>query len=151
MVGWRIRASSLEAALGGFALLLLFAYACRWMMALVGLMGASAGGLQQRRFMVIFPLTFLVERVRAVETLPPALQTFAEWNPVSAVTQAARELFGNTSPRRRCLEAGRCSIRSRIADLDCDHPDRVRAVGINPVQEGRQPLTAPTSARHRLR
>jgi hypothetical protein len=23
---------------------------------------------------------------------------FAEWNPVSAVTQAARELFGNTNP-----------------------------------------------------
>ena len=26
------------------------------------------------------------------------LRTFAEWNPVSAVTQAARELFGNIPP-----------------------------------------------------
>jgi hypothetical protein len=26
------------------------------------------------------------------------LRTIAEWNPVSSVTQAARELFGNTSP-----------------------------------------------------
>jgi ABC-type polysaccharide/polyol phosphate export permease len=30
-----------------------------------------------------------------LETFPPVLRTFAEWNPVSAVTQAARELFGN--------------------------------------------------------
>jgi ABC-type polysaccharide/polyol phosphate export permease len=30
--------------------------------------------------------------------MPEALQTFAEWNPVSAVTQAARELFGNIPP-----------------------------------------------------
>ena len=26
------------------------------------------------------------------------MQTFAEWNPVSAVTQAARDLFGNPNP-----------------------------------------------------
>ena len=32
------------------------------------------------------------------ETLPTPLRVFAEWNPVSSVTQAARELFGNTSP-----------------------------------------------------
>jgi ABC-2 type transport system permease protein len=30
--------------------------------------------------------------------LPGPLETIAEWNPVSAVAQAARELFGNTSP-----------------------------------------------------
>ncbi len=32
------------------------------------------------------------------DNLPGPLKTFADWNPVSAVTQAARELFGNTSP-----------------------------------------------------
>ena len=30
-----------------------------------------------------------------LETLPTPLERFAEWNPVSSVTQAARELFGN--------------------------------------------------------
>ena len=30
--------------------------------------------------------------------MPAPLQTFAEWNPVSSVTQAARELFGNIPP-----------------------------------------------------
>ena len=32
------------------------------------------------------------------EDLPGPLQAFAEWNPVSSVTQAARELFGNIPP-----------------------------------------------------
>jgi ABC-2 type transport system permease protein len=33
-----------------------------------------------------------------IESLPTPLRIFAEWNPVSAVTQSARNLFGNTSP-----------------------------------------------------
>ena len=33
-----------------------------------------------------------------IVTLPGPLRTFAEWNPVSSVTQAARELFGNIPP-----------------------------------------------------
>jgi ABC-2 type transport system permease protein len=32
------------------------------------------------------------------ENLPSGLRTFAEWNPVSSVTQAVRELFGNIPP-----------------------------------------------------
>ena len=32
------------------------------------------------------------------ETLPAALQPIAEWNPVSALTGATRELFGNPNP-----------------------------------------------------
>ncbi|MGH8973589.1 MAG: ABC transporter permease, partial [Acidimicrobiia bacterium] len=33
------------------------------------------------------------------QNLPGMLRVFAEWNPVSALTQAARELFGNTGPQ----------------------------------------------------
>ena len=32
-----------------------------------------------------------------LESLPRPLEIFATWNPVSAVTQAARELFGNNA------------------------------------------------------
>jgi ABC-2 type transport system permease protein len=46
---------------------------------------------------VIFPLTFLANTFVPLENLPIVLRVFAEWNPVSAVTQATRELFGNTS------------------------------------------------------
>ncbi|MEJ7832533.1 MAG: ABC transporter permease, partial [Nocardioides sp.] len=34
-----------------------------------------------------------------LESFSGGLRTFVEWNPVSSLTQAARELFGNTDPR----------------------------------------------------
>jgi ABC-2 type transport system permease protein len=48
-------------------------------------------------FMVIMPLTFVSNVFVPLETFPSVLQPFVEWNPVSAVTQAARNLFGNTT------------------------------------------------------
>ena len=94
LVGWAITTSVPEAALG-YALLLLFAYSFSWVMAYVGLLVPSVEVINNASFMVIFPLTFVSNAFVPVETLPPVLQTFAEWNPVSAVTQATRELFGN--------------------------------------------------------
>jgi ABC transporter DrrB family efflux protein len=95
-VGWRIRSSFLE-ALGGFLLLLLFAYAISWMMAYVGLLVPSPEVVNNASFLVIFPLTFIANTFVPSQNLPTVLRHFAEWNPVSAVTQAARELFGNTA------------------------------------------------------
>ena len=94
LVGWRILGSLLDAILG-FALLLLFAYAFSWVMAFVALVIPSVEVINNAAFMVIFPLTFIANTFVPAEDLPGPLQTFAEWNPVSAVTQAARELFGN--------------------------------------------------------
>jgi len=94
LVGWRIRGSVLE-AVAGFALLLLFAYAVSWIMALVGLLVPSQDVVNNASFVVIFPLTFIANTFVPSENLPTPLRVFAEWNPVSAVTQAARELFGN--------------------------------------------------------
>jgi ABC-type multidrug transport system permease subunit len=82
----------------GFGLLLLFAYAFSWVMAFVGLLIPSVEVINNASFMVIFPLTFVANTFVPLETMPSALQTFAEWNPVSAVTQSARELFGNIPP-----------------------------------------------------
>jgi ABC transporter DrrB family efflux protein len=97
LVGWRIRTSPLE-ALAGFLLLLLFAYAFSWVMAYVGLLVPAPEVVNNAAFMVIFPLTFIANAFVPSENLPSVLRTIAEWNPVSAVTQAARELFGNTNP-----------------------------------------------------
>jgi ABC-2 type transport system permease protein len=97
LVGWRIRNSVLE-AVAAFLLLLLFAYAFSWVMAWVGLLVPSPEVVNNASFIVIFPLTFIANTFVPAETLPPVLQTFAEWNPVSAVTQATRDLFGNTNP-----------------------------------------------------
>jgi ABC-2 type transport system permease protein len=94
LVGWRIRTSVLE-AVAGFALLLLFSYAFSWVMACVGLIVPSPEVVNNASFIVIFPLTFIANTFVPLENLPPVLKVFAEWNPVSSVTQATRELFGN--------------------------------------------------------
>jgi len=97
IVGWRIH-NGIGNALLGFALLLLFAYAFSWVMAYVGLRVSSVEVINNVSFMVIFPLTFIANTFVPAENLPTPLRIFAEWNPVSAVTQASRELFGNIPP-----------------------------------------------------
>ena len=98
IVGWRIHSSFWE-ALAGFGLLLLFAYAVSWGMAVVGLAVRSPEVVNNASFIAIFPLTFIANTFVGTTKLPAPLKAFAEWNPISAVTQAARELFGNTSPQ----------------------------------------------------
>ncbi|MGH9002147.1 MAG: ABC transporter permease [Acidimicrobiia bacterium] len=97
LVGWRVRTSPLE-ALGGFLLILAFAYAFSWIMAYVGLLVPTPEVVNNASFMVIFPLTFIANTFVPSESLPTVLRTFANWNPVSSVTQAARVLFGNVNP-----------------------------------------------------
>jgi ABC-2 type transport system permease protein len=97
LVGWRIRGSVLDTVLA-FMLLLLFAYAVSWIMAYVALLVPSPEVINNASFMIIFPLTFVANTFVPAQDLPGPLQTFAEWNPVSTVTQAARELFGNIPP-----------------------------------------------------
>ncbi|MFP5330941.1 MAG: ABC transporter permease [Acidimicrobiia bacterium] len=94
IVGWRINTGIVE-ALAGFGLLLLFAYAMSWVMALVGLLVPSVEVVNNASFIVIFPMTFIANTFVPSDNLPAVLRTVAEWNPVSAITQAARELFGN--------------------------------------------------------
>ena len=95
IVGWRIRTSLLQ-ALGGLLVLLLFSYAVSWIMAFVGLRVSSVEVVNNASFMFIFPITFVANTFVRSDLLPEPLRTFAEWNPVSAVSQAAREAFGNT-------------------------------------------------------
>jgi ABC transporter DrrB family efflux protein len=94
LVGWRVH-NGIGKALLGFGLLLLFAYAISWIMAFIGLIVPSVEVINNASFIVIFPLTFIANTFVPAENLPTVLRVFAEWNPVSAVTQAARELFGN--------------------------------------------------------
>jgi ABC-2 type transport system permease protein len=94
LVGWRVRGSLVD-ALGGFLLLLLFAYAFSWVMAFVGLIVPSVEVVNNASFIVLFPLTFVANTFVPSETLPRLLQPFAEWNPISALTHTTRSLFGN--------------------------------------------------------
>ncbi|WP_066589323.1 ABC transporter permease [Cellulomonas timonensis] len=94
VVGWRITSSFWDAA-AGYLLLIVFAYAISWIFAWVGMLVPSPEVVNNASFIIIFPLTFVANTFVPLDTMPAPLQTFAEWNPVSSVTQAARELFGN--------------------------------------------------------
>ena len=96
-VGWRVTSSVGEALLG-YAVLLFFAYCISWLMAFVGLLVRTPEVFNNASFIVIFPLTFIANTFVPSDNLPGPLRTFAEWNPVSSVTQAARQLFGNIMP-----------------------------------------------------
>src|SRR3954452_15016833 len=97
VVGWRIH-SSVGEALAGFVLLLLFAFAISWVMALVGLTVRKPEVVNNASFIVIFPLTFIANTFVPTNNFPTVLKVIADWNPVSALVQAARQLFGNTAP-----------------------------------------------------
>ncbi|HEX9776411.1 MAG TPA: ABC transporter permease [Actinomycetota bacterium] len=112
IVGWRIRTSLVE-AIGGFLLLLLFAYAISWVMAYVGLIVPSVEVVNNASFMVIFPLTFIANTFVPSQNLPDVLRAVAEWNPVSSLAQAAREAFGNTVPA--ISESGAWSLNHPVA------------------------------------
>jgi ABC-2 type transport system permease protein len=93
-VGWRVNSSPPE-FLAGVALLLLFSYALSWVMALLGMSVKTPEVINNASFMILFPLTFISNAFVPSDTLPLVLRVFAEWNPVSSLVQAARQLFGN--------------------------------------------------------
>jgi len=104
LVGWAIRGSWTDALLA-YLLLLFFAYAFSWVMAFVGLVVPSVEVINNASFIVIMPLTFVSNAFVPLEAFPDALRLFVEWNPVSALTQAVRELFGNTNPAMAVSDA----------------------------------------------
>ena len=92
----RWRDGRLTWAGGAVVLLLLFAYALSWVMAFLGMSVRSPEVINNVSFLVLFPLTFLSNAFVPSDTLPAPLRVFAEFNPVSSLVQAARNLFGNT-------------------------------------------------------
>jgi ABC-2 type transport system permease protein len=100
IIGFGFSTSVPEVVLG-LLILLLFGYAFSWVFAFVGLTSSSPEAAQSLGFIVIFPLTFVSSAFVPPETMPAALQWFAEWNPISIVVNAIRALFigdpaGNT-------------------------------------------------------
>jgi ABC-2 type transport system permease protein len=97
LIGWRIRNGVVDGVLA-FLLLLLFGFALIWLGIWVGSLMRTVEAVQGFMFTVMFPLTFVANTFAPTETMTPWLRTIAEWNPVSALTQACRELWGNGPP-----------------------------------------------------
>jgi ABC-type polysaccharide/polyol phosphate export permease len=97
VVGWRIRGSVADALLA-YGLLLLWGFAMIWLGILVGSAMRSVEAVNGVMFTTIFPITFLSNAFAPTEEMGPVLRTIAEWNPISSLVQAVRELWGNTGP-----------------------------------------------------
>jgi len=94
LVGWRVHTNPLE-VLAGFALLFLFGYSMSWISAVIGLSVKSVEVAQSAGLIWIFPLTFLSNAFISTATLPGWLQPVADWNPISSIVLALRDLWGN--------------------------------------------------------
>jgi len=92
LVGFRVHAD-VVAFIVSMLLVLLFGYAFSWIFAIFGLVASSPESAQAMGFIIIFPLTFLSSAFVPVESMPAALQWFAEVNPVTAVVDATRALW----------------------------------------------------------
>src|SRR6201991_3037222 len=77
----------------GILILLLFGYAFSWVFAYVGLSSSSPEASQSIGFILIFPLTFVSSAFVPPESMPGALEAFAEVNPFTPVVDAIRALF----------------------------------------------------------
>ena len=97
VVGWRVNTGIVE-LLAGIGLLLLFALAMTAIGVWLGLVVPSVEVAQQVSFTVLFPITFISNVFVPPQSLPDFLQPVAEWNPVSTLTAATRELWGNPNP-----------------------------------------------------
>jgi ABC-2 type transport system permease protein len=96
-VGWTVR-TGIPELLAGVGLLLLFAFAMSWIGVWLGLAVPTVEVAQQVGFTVLFPITFVSNVFVPTSTLPDWLRPVAEWNPVSTLTAAIRELWGNPNP-----------------------------------------------------
>ena len=85
--------TQLPEIVAGLLLLLLFGHAFSWVFAFVGLTSSSPEAAQSLGFILIFPLTFISSAFVPVESMPAALQAFAEVNPFTVVVDAMRALF----------------------------------------------------------
>jgi ABC-2 type transport system permease protein len=94
LIGWRIRSSVPEAILG-YLLMVAFAFAMIWIGVLIGSVVRTPEGVQGMAFVALFPLTFVASTFVPVSSMPTALRSVAQWNPITTLADALRLLFGN--------------------------------------------------------
>ena len=92
LIGFTFNADPGEILLGA-AIMLLFGYAFSWIFALLGSIVSSPEAANSVGFIAVFPITFISSAFVPVDSMPDALQWFAEINPVTIVVDAIRALW----------------------------------------------------------
>ncbi len=96
-IGWRVHTSPGD-VIEAFALALLFGYAFTWAGVCLGMVLRSPEAAQQMGFVIFLPMTFISSAFVPTQGMPGWLQPVAEWNPMSSLAAASRQLFGNPNP-----------------------------------------------------
>src|ERR1700745_522049 len=94
VIGWRPDAS-VGAIIGGGAPFLLFRLALSWGCGCLGIVSKGPESAQGAGLVILFPLAIVSNGLVPTQHMPAVLRFIADWNPVSAVTAAARHLWGN--------------------------------------------------------
>lgn len=97
LVGWRPHRGPLPTA-EAFLLIILLRYALGWLGVYLGLLVKDEQTAAQL-VPLFLPITMLSNAFVPTDGMPAWLRFVADWNPVSAITAAARELFGNPGVR----------------------------------------------------
>ena len=130
--------------LAGFAIFLLFAYALSWGCACLGIVSKGPESAQGIGLVILFPLAIVSNALVPTEHMPAVLRAVADWNPVSAVTAAARTLWHNPNPSASihawpmqhpveasllwCARSSWCSPRWPPSSTGGAQPDRATVV-----------------------
>jgi ABC-2 type transport system permease protein len=79
-------------------LALLFGYAAAWVGACAGILARGPEAAQAVGLTVIVPLSLTSNAFISTAAMPGWLQAVADWNPVSVLASACRQLLGNPDP-----------------------------------------------------
>jgi ABC-2 type transport system permease protein len=97
VVGWRVHTGPADVLLAA-GLALLFAYAAAWAGACIGMLARGAESAQAIGLTVILPLSLTSNAFISTARLTPWLRDIANWNPISVLAAACRQLLGNPNP-----------------------------------------------------
>jgi ABC-2 type transport system permease protein len=100
IVGWRVDTGWVQ-AVSALGILLLFAFAMGWLGAVLGMLLPSPESAQATGFLLFFPMSFISNAFVSTQGTPGWLAAVANWNPISAVSAATRQLLGNPNPSAR--------------------------------------------------
>jgi ABC-2 type transport system permease protein len=91
IMGYR-PAAGITGVIAGGLLTILFAWCISWIFAFFGVIARTASSVQGISLIILFPLTFLSNAFVPENTLPSWLRTFVNFNPISHLIAAVRQL-----------------------------------------------------------
>lgn len=93
IVGWRAH-NGVASTLAAFGLIVLLRYALSWVGVYLGLVVKNEE-TADRMIPLVFPVSMVSNSFVPTGGMPAWLRAIADWNPVSALVAANRQLFGN--------------------------------------------------------